>query len=92
MFDNCELLASWLWDELIAVVVEHSAGPSNPPKYRSGTAGYAGSRPAGGPGLAIDAVEYEGFERDEGEEEEGEDSRMVQAVGLPQDALARQAR
>lgn len=85
MFDDCELFNQRAAHcQLNNAVVEHSAGPSNPPRYRSGPGGYGSSRGTAGAGPAIDAVEYEGFERDDGEEEEGEDSRMVQAVSLPE--------
>ncbi|KAK8861498.1 hypothetical protein IAR55_002319 [Kwoniella newhampshirensis] len=59
--------------------VEHTSGPSIPPRYSSSGA-YRGSGPVatlGGSG--IEAVGYEGFEVDDGEEE-GEDTRMVQAL------------
>ncbi|WWC87797.1 uncharacterized protein L201_002689 [Kwoniella dendrophila CBS 6074] len=60
--------------------VEHSSGPSQPPRYTS-TGAYRGSGPiqtvAGG---GIENVGYEGFEVDEGDEEEGEDTGMVRAL------------
>ncbi|WWD16593.1 hypothetical protein CI109_101021 [Kwoniella shandongensis] len=59
--------------------VEHTSGPSIPPRYSSSGA-YRGSGPVatlGGAG--IEAVGYEGFDVDDGDEE-GEDSRMVQAL------------
>lgn len=62
-------------------VVEHAAGPSAPASTSMGVA-YRGSMGLsnGGPGRAIDDVEYEGFEVEDGEEEEEEDAGMVQAV------------
>ncbi|WRT65614.1 uncharacterized protein IL334_002559 [Kwoniella shivajii] len=59
--------------------VEHSSGPSIPPRYSSSGA-YRGSGPVptlGGGG--IENVGYEGFEVDEGDEED-EDTGMVRAL------------
>ncbi|WVQ94630.1 hypothetical protein IAU59_001710 [Kwoniella sp. CBS 9459] len=59
--------------------VEHSSGPSIPPRYlSSGVNRYSGTVPTVGGG-GIENVGYEGFEVDEGEEED-EDAGMVRAL------------
>lgn len=68
-------------DELgLLTVVEHSAGPSAPPRYSSSRAYRDPGAPArpGGP-ADISAVEYEGYEVDE-EQDEGDEPGMVRAV------------
>ncbi|KAK4687400.1 vacuolar protein sorting-associated protein 18, partial [Tremellales sp. Uapishka_1] len=57
--------------------VEHAAGPSAPPRYSSNGA-TRGTSAVNQPGAGIGAVEYEGFEVDDGDEDEG--SGMVQAL------------
>mgnify|MGYP006876476339 FL=1 len=58
-------------------VVEHSAGPSAPPRYSNG---YRPSGPSPyGPGPDISDVEFEGYEVDEDEEQPAHGG-MVQAV------------
>jgi len=73
MLDDCEQETLWYVCEL-TVVVEHSVGPSIPPRYSSNGA-YRSSGPAP---VDISEVEYEGYEV--AEEEEAEDSGMVRAV------------
>ena len=69
-------------------VVEHSTGPSAPPRYPASGYRDSGIAPrSSGPG-DISAVDYEGFDVDEGQEE-GQDVGMVQAVSvLPSDLWA----